>query len=246
MPKIDTYLGGSSTSFQNLWANSMEGTDEFVNVGDHPQLSFAGAMTGIIWLNRDSTAGNRCLFSKFQGSMLEYYAVLIGTTLRFLCFSSPSNFKGRTAPMATVGSYVGLAFVDDGGTTNASNQIYRITGGTVTQIDTADLAGGLYTGKTNTTASFRIGAIDSPSIWFMNGDEYHIQMWNVALTTAQLAEIGANPHKDARSYSFSSGLVYANHYPNGQADFPNTIDYDGGATGTMTNQESTDISNIIP
>lgn len=232
-------------TFSNLYSFSMDGTDENAVVGDHNDFSF-GAFTGIIWMKRAAASGNRCLFSKYQSTMTEYYAALIGTTLRFLCYSSPGNLKGRTAPMSTAGSWVGLAFVDDGGVNNNTNKIYTITGGTVTQIDNADLGGGLYTGKSNTAAPLRIGAIDSPMVWHFNGLQYHPQFYNVALNTTELAEVGANPHKDARTFSFGSNLVSAYSFPNGQSDFPTWTDYKNGHNGAMQNSESTDISTDIP
>lgn len=176
--------------------------------------------------------------------MTEYYAALIGTTLRFLCYSSPGNLKGRTAPMSTAGSWVGLAFIDDG--TASANKIYTITGGTVTQIDNADFGGGLYTGKPNTSAPLRIGAVDSPMVWHFNGMLYHSQFYGAALTTGNLATIGANPHVDARTFSFASSLVSSYHFPGGQSDFPTWTDYENGHNGAMQNSEATDINTDIP
>lgn len=249
---------GSSQSFSNLYSNDMEGgvSAEYASAGDNAAFSFtdgAGndtAFTWIIWMKRAATGVNSILLSKWSdsGSNREWYSAIIGSTWRNLLYHSNGGaFIGRTAPMATTGSWVGLAMTYDGSELVAGIKLYTITGGTVTQIDNADLSSGVYTGMSNTTSPLQMGAMFSGSqIWFFNGKQYHPQLWTGAMSAADLATVGANPRKDVRTFAFANTPISAWKYNNGTADLPTWTDYVNGRNATMQNQEAADINTDIP
>lgn len=235
----------------------MDGSNEYASAADNSAFSFTGGspdlpFSWIIWMKRDGAATNNALMGKFINTLsnnAEWYCAIIGSTLRFIVTNNTGTIqRGRTAPMATTGSWVGLAGTYTGTGLTSSFQLFTITGGTVTQIDNNNLTAGVYAGMVNGTAPLYIGAINSGGIvWTFNGLLYHPQIYSGALNTTDLSTIGTSPHKDARLHSITSGtLVSAWHYPNGTVDYPTWTDYVNARNATMQNAEAGDINTDIP
>lgn len=253
------YVVGSSASFNNLHSNHMNNTGAaYASVPDNSAFSFTGGspdlpFSWVVWIKRDGAATNNAIFGKIiqtSSNNVEWYVQIATNSLWFLVNNSTGAiFRGRTAPMATTGAWVGLAGTYDGGGLVGSFRLYTITGGTVTRIDTTNLTSGVYTGMTNGTAPLYLGALNLAGITRQfNGQQYHPQIYSGALNTTDLATIGASPHKDARLHSITSGtLISAWHYPNGPADFSTWTDYVAGRNATMQSPAtSNDISTDIP
>lgn len=245
-------------SFTNLYSNELEGgvSGEYASAGDNAAFSFtdgAGtdtAYTWVMWMKRAAIGVNSALLSKWSdsGNNREWYSAIIGSTWRFLIYNAAGTaFIGRTAPMATTGSWVGLAGTYTASETSAGIKLYTITGGTVTQIDTANLESGVYAGMSNTASALQIGSLFSGAqIWFFNGKLYHPQLWTGALSTTDLGTIGTNPHQDVRTFSFGANAISAWKYNAGTADYPTWTDYVNSRNATMIAQENTDINTDIP
>lgn len=249
---------GKSPSFSNLYSNLLEasGTNEYADAGDHSAFSFGNGLgtdtpfTLVIGFKRDALGGNNNLISKFSTGATEYdFTITSANVLRGVCWTSGSTaFIGRTAPMTTIGSWLFGAMTYDASKASSGVKLWSFTaGGSVTQIDTSNLASGVYStnGMSNTATSFKIGAVVSAG-WYFDGKLYHPQVYNIALSSSQLGEIAANVHKDVRTHSFGANAVSAWKYNNGTADYPTWTDYVGGRNATMTNQQDTDINTDIP
>lgn len=244
------YVNGSFASFNNLHSVDMDGSNEYAQAADNAAFSFTGGAPDLPFslvtcFKRDGAVTNNALFGKVTAGTnnSEWYAQLISGTLQFLTTNVTSAiFRGRTAPMATTGSWVIIAMVYTGGGTVGSFEIYNLTTGTAVRIDNANLTAGVYAGMSNGTSPLYIGAINSGGvIRTFNGLRFHPQVWNIALSTAQLNEIAATPEKDVRLYSFGANCVSAWHFNNGTSDYPNWTDYVNGRTATMQNAEASDI-----
>lgn len=243
------------SSFQNLYSNHMNGTDEYADVPDNAAFSFTdGAgndqpFSVVIWMKRDAAAGLRGLLAKFtSGGNAEWSFDINGATLRFAAYNAAvTAFRGRNAPMATIGSWVGLAGTYDGTEATTGFKLYTITGGIVTQIDNANMTTGAYSGMTNGTSPLYLGAINNGGVTaFLNGLLYHPQIWTGVLNTTDLGTIGANPHQDVRTFGFANAPISAWKYNNGTSDYPVWTDYVNGRNATMQNQEAADIEADIP
>lgn len=246
-------------TYSNLYSTSLDGSSKHINVGDHSAFSFgtgAGGtdspFTTVTWMKRTSSAGNQALLGKFANSVnvSEYYLVLFGTSLWYVNFQTLTlNYIGRSAPMATTGSWIGIATTYDASKVLAGCKIYSFTsGGAVTRIDNANIQNNSYTGMSNTISDFTLGCVGNAGneAFFFNGKLYHQQVYSGALTSTQLGEIAAEPRKDARTYSFGSQLIFATRYINGQSDYPTLTDYKGARNGTLHNCIATDIDTDIP
>lgn len=255
--KILQLFGGNR--FSNLYSNDMDGSNEYATVPDNSAFSFTNGagqdlpFSIVISFKRNGAVTNNTLMAKFTstGNNAEWLCRLISGSLQFAVYNNAGTaLRGRSAPLSTTGSWVTIAITNSGNEATTGTKIYNITGGTVTQIDTADLSVGVYSGMTNGTSPLYLGAFNSGGIVQpFNGLIYHPQIWNIELTGGvggQLAEIGANPHKDARTYSFGANCVSAWHYPNGTSDYPAWTDYVNAHNATMQNAESADINTDIP
>lgn len=252
LPSTILPIMGKSPSFSNLYSNDMDGSNEYADAGDNNAFSFGNAgtdspFTMIIWMKRDTSANNHNLISKFTTGATEYDFTLVATTLRIVCWqSNTATFIGRSAPMSTTGSWIGLAATYSGSKAATGVKLYSFTsGGSVTQIDNGNVVSGGYVGMSNTTTSLKIGGIVSTG-WYFDGKLYHPQIYNAELTSTQLGEIAAAPRKDARTYSFGTNAVSAWKFNLGTADYPTWTDYVNGRNATVTNAESTDINTDIP
>lgn len=234
---INPYAFGGFTNNQSV---DMNGSSDYATVADDSAFSFTNgagqdtAWTSIIWFKRVATGVNSTIIAKYNdvaGNNREWYIAIIGSTLRLLLINSTGSTNvGRTAPMSTTGSWVALAAVNDGTEVPSGIKIYTITGGTVTQIDTGDLATGVYAGMSNTASPLRMGTLSSGgTIWFWNGKQFHPQLWTGVISTTDLATIGANPYKDVRTFTFGGTPISAWHINNGI-----WTDYVNGRNATFT------------
>lgn len=258
MSNTRRYYGGTA-SYSNLYSNDMDGSAEYALCADTDDHSFTDGAgqdlpcSGVIWMKRDAIGVDSALIVKGIEStgQAEYVFDISNATIRFILQNAAGTMvRARTAPMATVGSWIGLAWTYSGNEATTGIKIYSITtAGVVTQIDNANVSAGAYAGMTRGTAGLKIGAREITAgtlTRYFNGLLYHPQLYDKELSSAELGEIGANPHKDARTYSFGANVVSAWHFPTGTGDYPTWTDYVAGHNATMQNAEAADINTDIP
>lgn len=112
---------------------------------------------------------------------------------------------------------------------------------------TANKSGSLPTAGSNASYPMHIGINQTlDSITAMEGNLYHVSLFNKVLNSTERTELFNNPHKNVKLFSFGDSATNAFRFPNGQANYPTWHDYVGFANGTMTNQISSDIISDIP
>lgn len=240
-------------SFSNLYSNNYDGVNERILVADNNAFSFTGGAKFSLsaWIKTTDTAGG--IIGKHGNSLLtgEYYFYTYSGQLWCQLFTADVANK-TIARYTTVtindGNWHHVAATYNGGNPATSIKLYI----DATQRDTTSYTNLVYTGMVNTSAQVAFGATtQGGGIWDgFNGDLAgklaHEAIFNDELTGAEVTELYNKKMGDLRTLSFSSKLVGAWYFPNGQSDYSTKTDYVNGRNGTMTNQENTDINTDIP
>lgn len=247
---INPYQFGS---FPNLYSDNLDGVNECINYGDSNDFSFGNglgthtpATFSILIKKTSGTSG--WLFSKnmSSGTSFEYALFIFGSQVFSRVYSQGNGtiWRGRrTTTTISDGVWIRVTWTMDGTGTTAGHKIYL----DATASDTTDSNMGVYVGVSNTTSSLRIGVANDSLQFPFNGRIAHPVMFNKALSALEVSELTTKKMGDYRTLSFAANIVFCSRFPNGTSDYPNYEDYSGnGHTGTMTNQENTDINTDIP
>lgn len=251
---INPYL---FSSFPNLYSNSLDAVNEYVNCGDRDEFSFGAtgatenpfSLSG--WVKATTLDANiRILMTKYHSNVAtEYFLFLFSGGIRFhLTDTIGSNWIGRNTNNNIMAVNIWYFWVAtySGGKTMGSCKIYLGTeGAAATQVDTTNSANGVYTRMINTTKNLTIGGAHDGGFLF-SGKHFGNAIWNKELTLAEVNEIRTLKGGDLRTVSCNANLIEAWSYPNGQAGFPTLTGYKNGYNGTMILQENTDITTDIP
>ena len=235
--------------FQEGYSVTFDGVDEYIACADHDDFSFTDGSGNdapfslFIWMNRATASTNQTLISKYGQGREEYILTLIGSSIRIICLTSITHYIGRSAPLSTTGTWIGIAMTYDGSESSTGLKLYSVTAsGAVTQIDNGNLNNGSYTGMGNKQAAFRVGAYDHESTWYFDGKLAFPLIADKALSVAELTEAAIVPNGDYRNVSFCDNIISAWFFENGTTDYPTYTDYKSGRNGTLTNMQESNIS----
>lgn len=237
---------GSSASFQNLYSDNLDGFNECILYGDDNAFSIAGGATFSALIKKTSgTSG--WLFSKAMatGTAFEYSMFIFGSQLYCRIYSQGNGtiWQGRrTTTNISDGAWIRVTWATDA-LTAAGNDLYI----DAVKSDTTNVNTGTFVSVSNTVAPLRLGAANDALQNPYNGRVAHPVMFNKKITGVENTELVTKKMGDYRTLSFAANIVFCNRFPNGTSDYPSYEDYSGnGHTGTMTNQENTDINTDIP
>ena len=128
----DTDAGG-------VRALDFDGVNDFVNCGNSPaNFSFAGGFAFSLWINRTAITNNGGIFARAEGGLIGYHLrVLSSGALRWIVYSSPSDFRGIDTSLLTNAVWHHLVCVWNNASilyVDGINQTFTISQGTVNTI----------------------------------------------------------------------------------------------------------------
>lgn len=144
---------GSST-----YSVSLDGTNDYVAVGDYSDYNFGSGGTDSAfsisaWINM-TDATDFIVVSKDDGTNRQYTIRFVSDKIHFYLMGG--GYIGRlynTAITSDQGSWIHVGFTYDGSKSDTGIKIYR----NGTRVDDTNYSGGSYAGMSSTTASFNIG-----------------------------------------------------------------------------------------
>lgn len=224
----------------------LDGTDEYVNVGDVTELQFDFGDTFSIsaWFKTTASPSSQVVVSKAQDSGdFEGYVMFVlasGAVLVRLEGTAGTDNKIEGASTTTGyndGRWHHYVITYDGSSTLAGLTVY-VDDVAQTLTSTFDAA----SGSLLTTVPFQIGARNTGT--FFNGTIDDVAVYDIELSAGQVTTIynGGNPN-DLTVNGPTGNLV--GYWRMGDGDtYPTLTDNSAsGNDGTMTNTESTDIVN---
>lgn len=234
---VDPYRFG--VPFSNDFSNSIGGTDEFVNFGDHTEFDVTTDFTFMSWvkLSAFGTPTYASVFGKWNSSAAsQAYIFAIHSSGRLVLFT---NSGSALLVFSDVGAAISLntwfhiSVSHSGGV--ASFFIDGVAGGTPAIPACKASNENLNLGRYPLPDYYLTGLMAQPAIFK-----------GVALDVTEILEAKNLLMGDMRTHSQSAFLTFAANFPGGQSDFSTWNDYVSGNGGTMTNQENTDINVDVP
>lgn len=224
-------------TFSNLYSNDLNGTDEWVDHGAASKLlyEYADNFSSSCWINADANGllsglitYNDSFAAESNGWMFVHHV----NKIRFYINVSTNIESNDTI---TTGLWYHVMITASPGKLmklyiNGSLQSATTTYGSITYgVNHNNLRIGVYGG-----------------IRFFNGKIAYPKIFDKELSQSEVNEDYALKMLNWRGLSFKDNVKFAGIFKGGQADYPILTDDVGGINGTMTNQESVDITTDIP
>ncbi len=196
--------------FPSVYALDFDGTDDYVEVSDHDDLSFGNSSTDSAftmagWVKLDSTSLQRFI-TKSTSSTAEYiFGTGSGSNLLLALYDDTTSvvrYRLSSATLST-GTWTHVAVTHSGGT------IKLFINGSEDSGTSSDI--GSYTAMHNSTGTVRLGAYQNGS-QYTNGKLDELAIWDEALTSAEITAMynsgsPLNLAKDLGNYASSDNLT---------------------------------------
>lgn len=235
------YIAGSSQSFVNLYSDSLDGVNEYLQVPDNNVFSIGvNGLSAGLWIKKTSGV-NAYLISKANGGLFEWLFFIVGDQLFIRVYSNNNGaiHIGRRSTVTIPNSaWHHVCFTDDGSNTIGGFRLYL----DAVRIDTTNVTSGVFVAPANTISTVQLGGSAIP----LTGLSAHEAVWNKGLSQAEVTEWYNKKMGDLRTVSFAANLTEAYKFINGTADYPTKTGYANGLNATMQNQESSDIITDVP
>ena len=200
----------SDVPFSSVYALEFDGTDDYVEVSDHNDLSFGNSSTDSAftmagWVKLDATSLQRFI-TKSGASTAEYiFGTGGGSNLLLALYDDTTSvvrYRLSSGTLST-GTWTHVAVTHSGGT------IKLFINGSEDSGTSGDV--GSYTAMHNSTGTVRLGAYQNSS-QYTNGKLDELAIWDEALTSAEITAIynsGAplNLASDSGNYASSANLT---------------------------------------
>ena len=226
--------------FNNTYSLSMDGVDDYVDVGAITQINSASALTFSFWGKKPISTEKLVVGSSITGTNGIWLSWWSDGNVYF----SPRNgaYSYASFALAHDTNWHHFAGVYDGSIITADRCILYVDG-----VKVANSLSGVPTSLSATAGNnFQIGAL--LGAYFTSGNIDEVAVFSSALSGTDIADIyNSGTPTDLNTFAVTPVSWWRNGDPNGQASYP-TITDDGSASndGTMTNMIATDIETDVP
>lgn len=237
-----------NVGFTNTHSALYDGVDEGIYVDNQTAHSFApnDAFSASAWIRLTGSGSN--IIGKYgpNEAHKEWWFFTSSGALRIRIRTRNANaFIGIRSANSILSNntwyFVTCTYNGNGNMSGISLYVNGVN------VDNAEDNGNIYSGMIQAAYGLWIGGggFDSGANAY-TGYIFHPAVWNKELSLAEIAEIQTAKENDLRNISCGADLISAWKFNSGVADYPTYTDYKGGYNGTMTNQESADITTTVP
>ncbi|HET6283441.1 MAG TPA: LamG domain-containing protein, partial [Polyangia bacterium] len=197
---------------------SLDGTSQYVSLGNPANLNFAGQITMAAWVNMTASSGTQNILAHGYDASTEVYMRISGGQYQLGSWLSPTSYQTTYAvPGGDVGAWVHVVGVYDGTTW----RLYR-NGTEVSTFVTAN-------GSKTVGANWAIGARgDGTSRWF-GGNIDDVRIYNRGLSANEVSALYTS------GYTSGSTIVYS---LGGTSAVTGTLKLDSGSLDAVSYQNS--------
>ena len=239
---INPYIYATD-AWENLKSISMDGVDEYVDLGNITMLNNTGTCSVSMWVKCPHSAANATFFSKFNdaNNRLDAYRQA-DEKVRFSVVTSSNYVAFESTTTLGDDVWTHLAFVWNGSLATANKvKIYEngsLMGSTITSAGTLTLTA---TGS----ASVGLGGLFFTN--YYDGEQDEVSFFDYALTSGEVTAL-YNSGCPNNLMSLSAAKRPEHYYRFDDITYPTVDDLGetGGNDGTMTNMESGDIVTDTP
>jgi len=240
---INPFIYGAPISFSNLKSWSGDGVDEYVSLGRVNMLEATSNFSVSCWIKVDDYTAARRIFGRYKTGTSQTFANIQTTGKIFFGVSNGASSYVASSTVLTTGLWYHVCFVWDAALTNADRQRIYIDGVLETTVQTGTAP--------SSTDSFQqtcyIGENNAVSPKPFNGNIDEFAIFDYALTSGEVTALyNSGCPNDLMSLAEAKRPEHYYRFEN--VTFPTVPDLGqtGTNNGTMTNQESGDITTDTP
>lgn len=240
------------TSSSTVVQKSLElnGTNQYMNIADDDSLSFGDSVSDSsfsfsTWIKMTSASAFRIMSKSSSLTNIEYnLSTTSGGQLYCILYDGNSLNRIDRRTIGSIGSLVDawifLVSTYDGSSVNGGIKLYIDS----VREDNTTSPSGIYTAMHNTSASAKIGAIDTSSFSYASGKFYLPTFWNKELSLAEISE--AEGLTDYSSHSAVANIISSWSFNDDNISGSTVSDLFGSNDGTLINSPttSTDVPSI--